>query len=99
MIQDGLIPFSPNQQNAIWMLINAEYYRDAINLKIKNLTMNTHGIFIHDNQLFSSEELVYLIKLIQQPAADHPHLSLERRTGSPDQIDPAARSRSFTPEP
>ena len=30
MIQDSLIPFSPNQQNAIWMLINAEYYRDAI---------------------------------------------------------------------
>lgn len=77
MINDGLIPFSPNQQNAIWMLVNAEYFRDAINLKIKNLTMTPHGIFVNDNQLFSSEELLYLIRLIQQPSTEHPHLNID----------------------
>lgn len=77
MINDGLIPFSPNQQNAIWMLVNAEYYRDAINLKIKDLTMSSYGIFVNDNQLFSSEELLYLIKLVQQPSTKHSHLNLD----------------------
>lgn len=81
MIKDGLIPFSVNQQNAIEMLINAEYYKDSINLKIKNLIMNARGIFVHRNhesqQLFSNEELTCLIRLIQQPSTEYPHLNID----------------------
>lgn len=77
MIQDGLIPFSPNQQNAIWMLVNAEFYKDTINLKIKDLIMTPQGIFVNKNQLFSSEELFYLIKLLQQPSVKHSHINID----------------------
>lgn len=77
MIQDGLIPFSSNQQNAIWMLVSAEFYKDSINLKIKNLTMTPHGIFVNNSPLFSNEELLYLIKMLQQPSPECSHLNID----------------------
>lgn len=70
---DGLIPFSADQQRAIQMLVNAEYYKDTINLKIKNLELTSKGIFIHHNhqkqQLFSREEFIYLLDLIHHPSS------------------------------
>lgn len=77
---DGLIPFSPNQQNAVQMLINAEYYKDVINLKIKNLELNSNGIFIHHNhqkqQIFTRNEFKYLLRMIQRPS-DHSHINID----------------------
>lgn len=80
-LKDKSIPFSPNELNALCMLIDADYYNDAINLNIKDVVLDNTGIKIHQDHkiqyLFSKEQVLYIIKLIFTNNKKYDHTNLD----------------------
>ncbi|MGX5376772.1 hypothetical protein ACWCL1_00665 [Ligilactobacillus sp. LYQ135] len=67
-LQDGLIPFSKDEIDALCMLIDAEHYSNTINLKLQGITLDLSGIKIDQKgnleTLFTNEQLKYITKLL-----------------------------------